>query len=81
MGLMSVNALFLRSKSTSIYLARSISLQQIKISESYDWLTVGAQETWMKTFGSLKSIAVKSPLAINAVVFSEHLLSGLNSPK
>lgn len=33
----------------------------------------------MKTFGSLK--AVESPLAINAVVFSEHLLSGLNSPK
>lgn len=35
----------------------------------------------MKTFGSLKSIAVKSPLSINAVVFSKHLLSVFSSPK
>lgn len=35
----------------------------------------------MKTFGSLISIAVKSPLSINAVGFSKHLLSVFNSPK
>lgn len=35
----------------------------------------------MKTFGSIKSIAVKIPLSISAVGFSKHVLSGLNSPK
>lgn len=35
----------------------------------------------MKTFRSLKPIAVKSPLSINVVVFSKYLLSGFNSPK
>lgn len=35
----------------------------------------------MKTFGSVKSIAVKIPLSINAVGFSKHVLSGFKSPK
>lgn len=35
----------------------------------------------METFGSIKSIAVRIPLSINAVGFSKHVLSGFNSPK
>jgi len=35
----------------------------------------------LKTFQSLKSIAVKSPPSINAVVFRKHLLTVFNSPK
>lgn len=80
-GFMFINAQYSRSKRTFIYLARSIDLHEIKMPEGYTWSTVGAQRIWLKTFGSIKSIADKIPLSINAVGFSKHVLSGFNLPK
>lgn len=80
-GFMFINAQYSRSKRTFIYWARSTDLHEIKMPEGYTWSTVGAQRIWLKTFGSIKSIADKIPLSINAVGFSKHVLSGFNLPK